>query len=144
MSDLSLKSSDSNAGFSRIILLIGAVLCLTSVALGAFGAHALEALLRANNRLSTYELANQYQFYHALGLLALGAVALNQPRSWVTLPVVLCLVVGVLIFCGSLYTLALTDASWLGAITPVGGVLLLAGWTMLLINFWRTDQRISS
>lgn len=126
--------------FPRIVLIIGALLALTSVALGAFGAHALADLLSANNRLSTYELANRYQFYHALALLALGAVALNQPRPWVTASAVLCLVVGVVIFSGSLYTLALTNIRWLGAVTPIGGVLLLVGWAIIMLNLWRGDS----
>lgn len=123
--------------FSRTVLLVGAVLALSGVALGAFGAHALAALLSENNRVATFELANRYQFYHALALLLLGVIAMLQSRAWVTIPVVFCLAAGVIVFSGSLYALALTNIRWLGAVTPVGGVLLIAGWAILSINLWR-------
>lgn len=98
------------------------------VALGAFGAHALEESLTPR-ALGWWETAVQYQMWHALGLILVGA--LPQPR--LGLPAAL-LGAGTLLFSGSLYLMALTDARWLGAITPLGGAAMIAGWALLA---WR-------
>ena len=118
----------------------GAILGFLGVALGAFGAHALRATLTASGRLDTFETAVKYQFYHALALLAVGIllwIAQNDPAfrklqavQYLTWSGNLFLA-GVLVFSGSLYVLCATNITWLGAITPLGGVLLLAGWALL-------------
>ncbi|TSA84497.1 DUF423 domain-containing protein [Deinococcus detaillensis] len=106
--------------------LSGAVLAGTAVALGAFGAHALKAAISAEN-LAIFETGVRYQMYHGLALLVLGAYP-QQRRgaAW--------LLGGTLIFSGSLYVLALTDTKWLGAITPIGGVLQLIGWGWVALD----------
>ena len=119
-------------------LIAGAVLCFTAVAFGAFGAHALDSLLMSHGRQGVYELANRYHFYHGLGLIAIACIRLpiaNLDR-WVVIP----LLVGTLIFSGSLYLLAVTNISWFGAITPIGGVLLLIGWASLVMKVRRTQS----
>lgn len=114
----------------KTILVLGSVLGFLSVALGAFGAHALKDFLVAQNRLSTYETAVQYQMYHALALLAVGILALVKPQAQFS-SVALCFLAGTLVFSGSLYILCATGIRWMGAITPLGGLSFLAGWALL-------------
>ncbi len=113
----------------KTILLVGTILAGFSVAIGAFGAHGLKDLLAANGRAETFETAVKYQFYHALGLLMLGVLAMQKPQIWFEYSA-WGLFIGTLIFSGSLYVLCLTGIKWLGAITPIGGVLMIAGWSM--------------
>lgn len=102
-----------------------AVLGALGVALGAFGAHGLRDVVDDPRYLTTWETAARYQMLH---VLALGLVALHPARprvaGWL-------FVVGIGVFSGSLYLLVLTGARWLGAITPLGGVALIAGWIAL-------------
>jgi uncharacterized membrane protein YgdD (TMEM256/DUF423 family) len=121
----------------RLILLIAAVLGALGVSLGAFGAHAFRAHLEATQRLDTFETAVRYQFYHTLALLALGILRLVRPEintlgtiAWLWLG-------GIIIFSGSLYVLCFTGMRWLGAVTPIGGVLFIAGWVMLAVAVMR-------
>jgi uncharacterized membrane protein YgdD (TMEM256/DUF423 family) len=117
----------------KYILATGAILGFLSVALGAFGAHALKDFLNANNRLGTYETAVQYQMYHALALVMTAILAFYFPKidfSWVAI----CFLFGVVVFSGSLYVLCGTGIKWMGAITPLGGLGFLAGWILLLIK----------
>ncbi len=123
---------------AKIFLLLGAFSGLISVALGAFGAHALRSILEANQRIDTFELASRYQFYHSFALLAVGLVALQVQSKWLVYSGYGFLV-GMLIFSGSLYILALTNMRWLGAITPIGGVALIAGWLFLLLAVWSME-----
>ena len=112
---------------------LGALLAFLGVALGAFGAHALGDTLTPA-RLETYETAVRYQMFHALGLLALGALPERAQRAapW--------LFFGSLVFSGSLYALVFSGVSLLGAVAPVGGVLQLIGWTILFFNLGRTPS----
>jgi uncharacterized membrane protein YgdD (TMEM256/DUF423 family) len=114
----------------KTILASGAVLGFLSVALGAFGAHALKDFLTAQNRLQTYETAVQYQMYHALALVLVGVLAVVKPQTNFS-GVALCFLWGVLVFSGSLYVLCATGIRWMGAITPIGGLAFLAGWAWL-------------
>lgn len=107
------------------------LLGLLAVALGAFGAHALKPTLLANNRLDIFELAVQYQFYHTFALLAIALLMRKQESKLLSIAGVL-MTVGILFFSGSLYTMALTNISSLGMITPLGGVCFLAGWGCLV------------
>lgn len=115
------------------LLILGGILGGLGVAIGAFGAHALKNILLENNRTETFELAVRYQFYHALALLIMGAVSekLNSRKlNWAgTL-----MVVGVVFFSGSLYILSLSGVSMWGAVTPIGGVLLIGGWLTFLFS----------
>ena len=116
-------------------LIVGSFLCLMAVVIGAFGAHALSDLLVANDRVETFELANRYQFYHGLGLMLISVARINTGR--ISRFCNAFMFAGTLVFCGSLYLLCLTNASWLGAITPIGGLLLVVAWIMALIGAWR-------
>ena len=114
-------------------LVAGGILGFLGVALGAFGAHALKPFLIENNRLDTFELAVRYQFYHALALLATGVLThiIGSSRfKYATI----CFLLGVLFFSGSLYTLCFTGIGVWGAVTPIGGVLLLLGWSFLTVG----------
>ena len=113
----------------RLITTLGALLAGLSVALGAFGSHALETMVTAQ-RLDTWSTAVHYQMLHAIALLWLGLYIQQNPQSHLYVPAILMLS-GTLVFSGSLYALVLMDIPLLGAITPVGGVLLISGWLML-------------
>lgn len=104
---------------------IAAVLGFLGVALGAFGAHKLKDLLMQRGLVEVWEKAALYHMVHAVVLLVL---AVRQPLPVLAYGLIL---TGVLIFSGSLYVLAFTGVRWLGAITPLGGVSLLAGWAVL-------------
>lgn len=109
----------------RLWLVIGAVSGFLAVAAGAFGAHALAGL--EERYLNVFKLAAQYQMYHALALVLLGVL----PASRRTTAAGVGFLGGTAVFCGSLYLLALTKAGGWGAITPIGGVLFLIGWSAL-------------
>ncbi|MCU0356743.1 MAG: DUF423 domain-containing protein [Cyclobacteriaceae bacterium] len=115
----------------RQALLTGALLGLLSVALGAFGAHALKPLLTEYGRTDTFELAVRYQFFHALAML-LGGLLYRQSPSVQIKRANLLWLLGVFLFSGSLYFLALTNSTSMVMITPVGGVLMIAGWVFLV------------
>ena len=115
---------------ARLFLLIGAAYGLLGVAFGAFGAHALRSRLTPE-LLAVYHTGVEYQFYHAFALLAVGLLMLLRPAP--ALPLAGgCFALGVLLFSGSLYLLALSGLRWLGAVTPLGGLLFLAGWGALI------------
>jgi len=115
----------------RTFMFIGALMGFVGVGLGAFGAHGLRGRL-SPEMLSVFETGVRYQMYHALALLA---VALMMSRVEGRLVVIAgwSFTAGILIFSGSLYALALTGVTTLGAITPIGGVAFLAGWVALAI-----------
>ena len=113
----------------RLFFGLGCASALIAVALGAFGAHGLRARI-VPDMLLTFEIGVRYQMYHALALLAVGAVAGRLPGGTVAAAGWL-FVAGTVIFSGSLYLLAISGWRWMGAITPVGGVCFLAGWVAL-------------
>ena len=113
------------------ILVLTGISGALAVGLGAFGAHGLEPILIQNGRLDTFETAVSYHFYHTLGLLGLGILAMIKPE-WKGLSLAAWgMFLGILIFSGSLYILSLTGITWLGAITPIGGVGFILGWLVL-------------
>jgi uncharacterized membrane protein YgdD (TMEM256/DUF423 family) len=121
---------------TQFALAIGSLYGLIGVALGAFAAHALAAKLSADMQ-AIWHTAAQYQFYHALALLAVGLLARQGMAGAGLITATLCFALGTLIFSGSLYVLALSGVRWLGAITPFGGVLLIVGWAALLLTVVR-------
>lgn len=112
----------------------GALLAALGVGLGAFGAHALKARL-GPAALGWWETAVQYQMWHAVGLVALGALGSRRMGVPASL-----LLAGTVIFSGSLYAMALSDAPWLGAVTPLGGVLMISGWLVAALRLARVDR----
>ena len=107
-----------------------------AVGLGAFGAHALKSKL-APDLMAVYQTAVQYHFWHALGLLAVGILLLHEPDSSALVAAAWLLVAGIVLFSGSLYALAFTGMSGLGAVTPIGGVAFLAAWAAVGWAAWR-------
>lgn len=120
---------------ARRLVAIGALSAGLSVAAGAFGAHALKDMLD-QHALDVYEKATRYQMYHAFGMVASGfAVQIWRnagmaSAGWLFLG-------GTLLFSGSLYGVSLLGVRWLGAVTPIGGLLFIAGWTVLAWRAWR-------
>ena len=113
----------------RFWLIAAAVLGFLSVALGAFGAHALKNVLNSYSR-EIYEKAVQYQMFHTAALLLVGLLQNLHPHNSLAGPG-WSFLLGIVLFSGSLYMLALTGASWWGAITPLGGLAFLLGWAWL-------------
>lgn len=105
---------------TRSLAAAGALLMALGVALGAFGAHALEGAV-TDVRLATFETGVRYQLVHGLGVLLVAGFGRGTRAGWL-------LVAGASVFAGSLYLLVLTDTSWLGAVAPIGGVGMIAGW----------------
>lgn len=120
----------------RFALAAGSVYGLLAVCLGAFGAHALAQRLSAEMQ-AVWHTAEQYQFYHALALLAVGILIRQGLTGAAMTTATWCFAAGVLIFSGSLYALAFSGVRILGAVTPIGGVLLIAGWIALLVAIVR-------
>jgi uncharacterized membrane protein YgdD (TMEM256/DUF423 family) len=113
----------------RLFFVLGALSAFIAVAAGAFGAHGLKARLAAD-LLAVFEVAVRYQMYHALGLIACAWALGKWPGALPTAAGWL-FVAGTVVFSGSLYALSLSGVRWLGAITPIGGLALLAGWLCL-------------
>lgn len=116
---------------ARTWMTLGCVFAGLGVAAGAFGAHALAGSISAD-LLVVYETAARYQLIHALALLVVGlAAGQRRDRRWDIAGSLF--TIGILVFAGSLYTLALTGSRWLGAITPIGGACFLAGWIVAAV-----------
>ncbi len=124
---------------ARFALVAGAILGGLSVAGGAFGAHGLRAVLEASGQAATWETAARYCMYHALALVATGLLATSAPRAGGLGAATICFVIGTLIFSGCLVALALTGIKVLGAVVPIGGVLLIAGWAILAVAAVRSS-----
>jgi uncharacterized membrane protein YgdD (TMEM256/DUF423 family) len=120
----------------RTTLLTAAVMGALAVAVGAFGAHGLKQILAETGRSDVFETAVRYHFYHALALL-LNGVLMNQFTGPTVRYTSLLFTLGVVFFSGSLYVLSLTGIGVLGAITPVGGVLFIAGWVCLFVSVYK-------
>lgn len=118
----------------RVLAIAGVLLALATV-FGAFGAHALKAHL-SPDRLQVYETAVRYHFFHALGLLGIG-LALRTidsgPLRWAAMLIV----IGIVLFSGSLYALTFGAPRLMGIVTPVGGLALIAGWICFAAGVWR-------
>jgi len=117
---------------AKLFILLGALAGALAVVLGAFGAHALRARL-APDLLRVFETAVQYHFWHALGLVAIGIVAIHLPASTALKWSGWLMLAGIVLFSGSLYVLALAGTRWLGAVTPLGGTAFIAGWLLLAL-----------
>jgi uncharacterized membrane protein YgdD (TMEM256/DUF423 family) len=118
----------------QFFLAIAAFFAGTAVAAGAFATHALRGSL-SDRALEIFETAARYQMYHALGLLAIALLLQRAEFAPATLTYSgYALIAGTVIFSGSLYALSLSTVTWLGAITPLGGVFLIAGWGLLAIS----------
>ena len=117
----------------RFWLTTGAVCGFVTVALGAFGAHGLRDLV-SPERLANWATATDYLGLHALAILACGLWLLQRPDDGLVHRAAGAFLVGILLFSGSLFVLVLTDQRAIGIITPIGGVLLLVGWALLVVG----------
>ena len=115
----------------KTLLLVGAVAAFLAVALGAFGAHGLRARL-SPDMLAVFETGVRYQMYHALAILIVGLI-LGRLDGWMFRAAAWAFTAGIVLFSGSLYLLALTGVTILGAITPIGGLAFLIGWGLLAV-----------
>lgn len=122
----------------RIVLCLAALLGAIGVTLGAFAAHFLKRKL-SGEMLTVFETGVRYQMYHVFALF-IAAWALGRfPHSPFT-AAAWAFILGVLLFSGSLYILATTTVRQWGMVTPVGGVLLILGWLLLFLGFWKADS----
>lgn len=117
----------------RTSITAAAILGALAVATGAFGAHGLRDAVAADD-LAIWETAARYQIHHAIALLLCGLLDQRGIRAGIACQAFLW---GTIVFSGSLYLLVLTGARWLGAITPIGGATLIAGWIALAVAAWR-------
>ncbi|SFT45203.1 Uncharacterized membrane protein YgdD, TMEM256/DUF423 family [Algoriphagus locisalis] len=115
------------------IIQLAAVLGAIAVGIGAFGAHGLKDILAETGRVETFETGVKYHFYHSIAIFLIGILAIVKPE-WKKLSLAaLLMAIGILIFSGSLYVLSLTGITWLGAVTPLGGVAFIAGWILVVL-----------
>ncbi|MHA7815860.1 MAG: DUF423 domain-containing protein [Pseudohaliea sp.] len=121
---------------AKLFLSLGALAGLLAVAFGAFGAHALRGRLDDYAR-GVFETAVQYHFYHALALALVGVLLLSQPATALLKSSGWLFLIGIAVFSGSLYLLAITGIKWLGAVTPIGGLAFIAGWGCLAAAAWK-------
>ncbi|WP_273454703.1 DUF423 domain-containing protein [Nevskia ramosa] len=121
---------------AKLMVMLAGLFGFLGVGFGAFGAHTLKERLTPD-LLAIYRTAVEYQFWHALALMAVGLLAMSRPgpllsaSGW-------SFAFGILLFSGSLYALALSGVRVLGAITPIGGLLFLVGWVLLSVHAART------
>jgi|SRR5690606_6331877 len=121
----------------KLFLLTGSLLGALSVIIGAFGAHALKGTLESTGRLDTFETAVKYQFYHVLALLLLGLLMSRFDHKLLNYAGY-SFITGIFIFSGSLYILCLTNVGKWGAVTPIGGLFLIAGWLLLFFGIMKS------
>ena len=122
---------------AKCYLALGCINAMLVVIIGAFAAHGLKARLTVEN-MAIFQTGVQYHFYHAVGLILLGLIALQIPISpylrwsgWLML-------VGIILFSGSLYTLSVTNIRWLGMITPIGGIAFILAWLLLSVGIMKS------
>lgn len=122
----------------KLFLSFASISGILAVGLGAFGAHALKSKLETNGYLATYQTAVQYHFYHTLALIFIGFLLMKIPNQWLHYSGY-SMMIGLILFSGSLYTLSISGIKWLGAITPLGGLFFILGWFFLLMAVLKTD-----
>jgi uncharacterized membrane protein YgdD (TMEM256/DUF423 family) len=122
---------------AKLFIVLGAVAAALAVALGAFGAHALRAKL-APDLLAVYRTGVEYHFYHALGLILVGLASQHLPGSGPLRAAGWLMAIGIVLFSGSLYVLAVSGIRALGAVAPIGGIAFIAAWALFAWALLRT------
>ena len=125
---------------TKFFLFLGSVNMFLVVVLGAFGAHGLKERL-SPEMMAAYQTGIQYHFYHAAGLLIVGILSFFPQMSSLIRWSGFLMVVGIVIFSGTLYLLSVTGARWLGAITPVGGTAFVVAWFLLAMACLKAVRR---
>lgn len=128
----------------KVFLRLGAFMAMAAVILGAFGSHGLEDAVEPE-RLAIYEIGVRYQFYHAFALLAIGVLLYFGKKNFLQYAGWL-FTAGIMLFSGSLYLLSLQDiidipTAILGPVTPLGGLLFIAGWILFFLGTFQHHQR---
>jgi uncharacterized membrane protein YgdD (TMEM256/DUF423 family) len=123
---------------ARILACSGGLLALATL-FGAFGVHGLRGEL-SPDRLSVFLTADRYQFFHSLGLLGVGLAVRSMDGALLRWAAALILI-GIVLFCASLYALTFGAPQALGFLTPLGGLLLMAGWVSFAVAMWRARAR---
>ena len=118
---------------AKFYLLLGSINALLVVLIGAFAAHGLKARLTVEN-MAIFQTGVQYHFYHAVGLILVGLIAWHIPTSPYLRWSAWLMIMGIILFSGSLYALSITNIRWLGMITPVGGMAFIIAWLLLSIG----------
>lgn len=122
---------------AKLFVVLGSLNAMLGVILGAFGAHALKGRLPAL-MLAVWHTAGQYHVLHALGLIGIGLLALHIPGKSLLKTAGWFMAAGIVLFCGSLYLLALTRVHWLGFITPFGGMAFIIAWLLTAVAAWKS------
>lgn len=123
----------SKSGGINLIIAIGAFNAFLAIGTGAFAAHGLKDLLSVDY-LNTFKTAADYQLIHGIGLIIIGILSKSKPNRYNFAAATL-MFIGIILFCGSLYLLTLTNTKWFGIITPFGGLFFLASWLTLGFNY---------
>ncbi len=128
----------------KTFLRLGSLLALVAVVLGAFGSHSLKEAI-SPEQLNTFEIGVRYQFYHALATVAVGLLLYSRKARFLPFAGWF-FVAGVLLFSGSLYLLSVQDilnisTSWIGPVTPLGGLLFILGWAAFFISTYQKNER---
>ena len=119
----------------KTYIVIGALLSAIGVIIGAFGSHSLKTKLNPEE-LVIYDIATRYLMYHSIGIISLGILAYNVPDSVVEIPIIIMLI-GIILFSGSLYLISIKGYTKLGIITPFGGTAFIVSWVLLAINIFK-------
>lgn len=134
--------TNNNAASDRSNAVVG-IACLSSllaVLIGAFAGHGLAEHLQAMGRVDTFDIANRYHFYHSLALFGIGLwIKIDRGQNTLSVAAVI-MVIGLLLFCGSLYGLALSGKTWLAMITPLGGLCFIVAWLICIVSCWMSRQ----
>lgn len=121
---------------AKAFLLLGSINAMLAVVFGAFGAHALRSRID-EYLLKVFHTGVEYHFYHALGLILIGIIALNIPSNAWMKSAGWMMFAGIILFSGSLYLLSILNLRWLGMITPIGGLLFILSWLCLTIAIFK-------
>ena len=125
---------------AKLFLIIASISGFLAVAIGAFGAHGLKQKISVD-LMAAYQTGVQYHFYHTLALLAVGILLQQFPQSMAFKVSGWMLLLGMVVFSGSLYVLAITGSRWIGAMTPIGGVAFLLAWVALAVGVYQSLGR---
>lgn len=117
-------------------IIIASLFAALAILFGAFGSHALKERLSAQS-LEVYDIATRYLMFHALGIFLIALLGFQLPKESLEIPVTM-MIVGISIFSGSLYLIAMLDFKKLGMVTPIGGLLLIVSWLLLAYNTYKT------
>lgn len=120
----------------KFILISASALGAIGVILGAFGAHLLKDILETNGKIEPFQTGVKYHLFHVLVLLFMGLLMTRLDSKWFDYASAAFLI-GIILFSGSLYILSIFGISQWGAVTPLGGLFLIAGWLLLLVGVWK-------